>query len=315
MPVWSADATPKRSNEGDARPAARAHGVGGERIMEYGINLLLWTSHVTEAHDGVLEMLREARYDRVEIPIFELDVEHYARLGRRLDELDLKRTASTIRTEADNPIALDADCRARALAQTRRTIDCVAALGGTALVGPFHSALGTFSGAPRTDDEWRFGVEHMQHAAEHARAHGIRLSVEFLNRFECYFLNTAEDTARFCEDVGADNVGILYDTFHAHIEEKDPAGAIAAHAGWINHVHVSENDRSTPGRGQVRWGDTFDALAGVGYAQHLVVEAFGGSLPDIAAATKIWRKMFDSEEQLATDGLAFMQAEWRRRGG
>ena len=43
--------------------------------MEYGINLLLWTSHVTGQHDGVLEMLAAAGYDRVEIPIFELDVE------------------------------------------------------------------------------------------------------------------------------------------------------------------------------------------------------------------------------------------------
>ena len=39
----------------------------------------------------------------------------------------------------------------------------------------------------------------------------------------------------------------------------------------------------------------------------MVIEAFGLALPELAAATKIWRRMFQSEEQLARDGLAFMK--------
>jgi D-psicose/D-tagatose/L-ribulose 3-epimerase len=38
-----------------------------------------------------------------------------------------------------------------------------------------------------------------------------------------------------------------------------------------------------------------------------VVEAFGGASPELAAATKIWRRMFESEEQLARDGAAFIR--------
>ena len=75
----------------------------------------------------------------------------------------------------------------------------------------------------------------------------------------------------------------------------------------IAHVHISENDRSTPGEGHVRWDETFSTLAEVGYDGWLMVEAFGASLPEIAGATCIWRQMFPNEEYLATHGLKFMK--------
>jgi D-psicose/D-tagatose/L-ribulose 3-epimerase len=73
------------------------------------------------------------------------------------------------------------------------------------------------------------------------------------------------------------------------------------------HVHISENDRSTPGQGQIAWDETFATLNETGYDGWMVVEAFGLALPEIAAATKIWRKMYQSEDQLARDALAFMK--------
>ncbi len=81
----------------------------------------------------------------------------------------------------------------------------------------------------------------------------------------------------------------------------------------ITHVHVSESDRSTPGKGQVRWSETFDALRQKGYEGWLTIEAFGQALPSLAAATRIWRRMFEDEEELAREGLRFMKAEWERR--
>jgi D-psicose/D-tagatose/L-ribulose 3-epimerase len=78
-------------------------------------------------------------------------------------------------------------------------------------------------------------------------------------------------------------------------------------------VHISENDRSTPGTGHVRWQETFDTFKEVGYDGWFVVEAFGLALPELAAATKIWRRMYEGEEQLARDALQFMKSEWAKR--
>ena len=153
----------------------------------------------------------------------------------------------------------------------------------------------------------------MRASAEYAAEAGITLVFEFLNRFEIYLLNCAEDTARFVRDIDHPSVGVHYDTFHANIEEKDVRKAITGAAREIRHVHISENDRGTPGQGQVRWAETFDALKEIDYDGWMVIESFGQALPGIAAATKIWRRMFESEEQVARDGLAFIRSEWEKR--
>ena len=74
--------------------------------------------------------------------------------------------------------------------------------------------------------------------------------------------------------------------FHAHIEEKDPAAAIRTVAPVLAHVHISENDRGTPGTGQVNWDATFRTLEGDRYDGWMTIEAFGRALPDLAAATQ-----------------------------
>jgi D-psicose/D-tagatose/L-ribulose 3-epimerase len=281
--------------------------------MKFGMNLLLWTDHL---HDGlmpVLRQLKEMGYDGVEVPIFSPDVEVYRTWGQRLDGLGLARTVVTIRTEPDNPISPDARVRQTGIDASRRTLDCCEALGASAMCGPFHSALGLFSGAGPTKDEWKRGVDSMRAVAEHAASAGVTLAVEYLNRFETYFLTCAADTGRFIAEVDHPSCRMMYDTFHANIEEKGIRDAIRVAAPHTAHVHISENDRSTPGSGHVDWQTTFDTLHETGYDGWMVVEAFGLALPEISAATKIWRRMYDNEEQLARDALAFMKSETSRR--
>ncbi len=141
----------------------------------------------------------------------------------------------------------------------------------------------------------------------------MTLALEYLNRFECYLLNSAVDTVRFVKDVNHPSCRMMYDTFHANIEEKNCVEAIRACAEQTVHVHISENDRSTPGEGAIAWGPTFDTLHEVHYDGWMMIEAFGMALPGLAAATKIWRRMFKTEEQLAQDGLNFMKREWAKR--
>ena len=280
--------------------------------MKYGMNLLLWTGEVTDQMLPVCEQLKDIGYDGVELPMFNLDLD-YAALGKQLDALGLARTAVTIRGEEDNPISPDAAVRAKGVELNKKTLDCCAAAGVETLVGPYHSALGYFSGAGPTSDEWKRGVESMREVAEYAGSVGVRLGVEALNRFECYFLNAHADSARFVREVDHPACGMMYDTFHANIEEKSVADAVKAGGDKLIHIHISENDRSTPGAGGVNWKENFDAITSCGYDGWLVIEAFGLALPEIAAATKIWRRMFKDEITLATEGLNFMKTEIEKR--
>lgn len=280
--------------------------------MKYGMNLLLWTGELSDTLQPVLERLKAVGYDGIEIPIFNLDLD-YAGWGKRLDDLGLERTAVTVRNAEDNPISPDAVVRAKGVELNKRTLDCCAAAGVQTLVGPYHSALGEFSGQGRTDDEWKWGVDSMREVAEHAGQVGVRLAVECLNRFECYFLNTHADSTKFVREVDHPACGMMYDTFHSNIEEKDIQAAIRAGGDKLFHIHISENDRSTPGQGNIRWQETFDTISGIEYDGWLMIEAFGLALPELAAATKIWRRMFDDEMELAKAGLGFMHQQMEMR--
>ena len=278
--------------------------------MKYGMNLLLWTSGVDESHFDLLEQIKGWGYDGVELPVFDFDVAHFQKVGDKLKEVGLESTAVTVCTEEENPISDDPAIRDAGLERLKKAIDVCQAAGATHLCGPIHSALGHFPGRGRTEDEWKWGQETLAKAADHAQQANVMLIFEYLNRFECYFANCAEDAARFTREVNHPNLKMMYDSFHANIEEKSITEAVKACADQLAHVHISENDRSTPGEGNVRWEETFAALKEVNYDGWLVIEAFGLALPELAAATRIWRRMFPSEEHLATNGLAFMKKNW-----
>ena len=273
--------------------------------MKLGMNLLLWSGQLEERLLPILEQLKRIGYDGVEVPLFNLDLD-YSAWNNRLKDLGLGATAVTVRNGDDNPISPDARVRAKGIDATKRAIDCCRSVGASHLVGPFHSALGVFSGKGPTSDEWKWGVESLRIVAEHAGKVGVMLAIEPLNRFETYLLTTHADAARFAREVNHANCRIMYDTFHANIEEKNVLPVLQSINDMLCHVHISENDRSTPGQGNIRWRENFDALRMIGYQGWLVVEAFGLALPELAAATKIWRRMFDSELQLAKDAFEFI---------
>ncbi len=281
--------------------------------MKYGMNLLLWTSGITEQHFSLLYDLKSWGFDGVELPLFDFDVNHAKKVGAELKKNGLACTAVTVCTPDQNPISPDAAVRAAGLARLKQAIDCCAAAGATHLCGPIHSALGEFSGAGRTTDEWNRAKDVLAKAGDHAKANGVTLVVEYLNRFECYFLNSAADAGQFCRELGHSHVKTMYDTFHANIEEKSITQAVKACADQLVHVHISENDRSTPGEGGVNWDESFRALKSVHYDGWLMIEAFGLALPELAAATRIWRRMFPSEEHLAKNGLKFMKSRWEAK--
>jgi D-psicose/D-tagatose/L-ribulose 3-epimerase len=104
----------------------------------------------------------------------------------------------------------------------------------------------------------------------------------------------------------------MYDTFHANIEEKDPIAAIETvfRSGKLNHVHISENDRGTPGRGHINIPAAIKKLKSLGYDGWMTIEAFGGALPDLAAATRVWRDFFPSTKQVYEEGYALIRKSW-----
>ena len=283
--------------------------------MKVGFNMLLWTTHVTDDDLPLLESIKKAGYDGVEIPIFEGEPAHFEKVGQAIKDNGLGCTSVTvIPDEEHNPLSADAGNRKGAVEHLKWAIDCSEALGSDVLCGPFYQPLGVFTGEPPTEEEKQRAAEVHKQAAELAAKANVMLGIEALNRFECYFLNTMADAADYVKRVDHPNCQVMFDTFHANIEEKDPVGCITEHLDVIKHVHISENDRGTPGKGHIDWPGTFKALRSGGYDNWLVIEAFGRALPDLAAATRVWRDFFPSRDGVYIEGLKFIKEQWQAAG-
>jgi D-psicose/D-tagatose/L-ribulose 3-epimerase len=281
--------------------------------VKIGMNLLLWTGHVTDAHRSVLQALKDTGFDGVEVPLFDVsDAAHYRNLGALLDDIGLERTAvAIIPDEAHSPVSPQPSHRQGAVDHLRRVIDCGAALGAQVLAGPWFQPLGQFTGERPSESELEHCAEVHRQVLPAMREAGLIPALEPLNRFEAYLLNTCEQAAAYSARVG-EGFGILYDTFHANIEEKDPLAALKLlHAsGALTHVHISENDRGTPGRGHAPLRETIAALRHLGYDGWLTIEAFGRGVPELAAATRVWRDFFADPAEVYSEGYQLIRDGW-----
>ncbi len=196
--------------------------------MKIGFNLLLWTGHVTDENFPVIEKLKAAGYDGVEIPIFDVsNPGHFAKIGRVLKDNGLEATAVTVLPdEAHNAISAVAANRQGAVDHLKRVIECAHNAGVQTLCGPYYQVLGQFSGKYPSEEELNSAAEVHRTIAPVAEAAGVKCAIEALNRFESHLLNTMEQAASYAQRVGHANFGTMYDTFHANIEEKCPFTAI-----------------------------------------------------------------------------------------
>lgn len=279
--------------------------------MKIGFCMLLWTTSVDDSHAALLEDIKATGYDGVEVPIFAGTPDDYARTARMLDGIGLGRTAISVIPELDaNPLSEDPADRQRGVGYLKWLVDCAAALGADGIGGPLHQTLGHFSGQGTTEAEFDRAREVHGQVGDHAQANGQVIALEAINRFESYFANTQDDLCKYTRSLNHPAIRTMYDTFHANIEESDPVGAFTRNAADIVHVHISENDRGVPGRGHVPWAETFAAIKASGYDRWLTIEAFGRGLPELAAATRVWRDFAESPETVYREGYRTIRDGW-----
>jgi hypothetical protein len=95
-----------------------------------------------------------------------------------------------------------------------------------------------------------------------------------------------------------------------NIEESDPVGSLVETIGAIRHIHISENHRGAPGSGHIDHAAAIRAAKAAGYDGWFTVEAFGQALPDLAAATRVWRPLFEREDDVVAAGARVIRDAW-----
>lgn len=268
------------------------------------MNLLLWGTEMDESLFPILDQIKNIGYDAVEIPIFDTNETKWKHWKQQLNALNLNAVAVTINGPDHHAISSDASMRKKTLEQNKRALDCAAILESNLLTGPFHSALGVFSGTKSTVQENKWAVEHLHALSEYAASLKITLALEYLNRFESYLVSCADELIALVNAVNHPNCKMMLDTFHANIEEKNILSAIEKMGNQLVHVQLSENDRGTLGKGHIDFSNIMKALHSIQYSGMISVEAFSPKL----SAANIWRPLFENEIQLTRDSYKFLKA-------
>jgi len=267
----------------------------------------LWSTNVTEEHFTDIETLKEIGYDGIEIFLAEPDRANYEKVGSFLKSIDLEVNGCLGLGPDQDPISKDAAVRQAGLEKIKEAVDNMHAAGGKNICGPFHSAFATFSRDEPQEDEYKRSAEVLHAAAEHAAQAGITLTPEALNRFECYLVNTMAQLKKLVDLADHPNLRGMFDPHHANIEEKSFAGAIDTIGPVMTHVHISENDRGTPGAGHIPWDEVFSSIANTGYDGWYTIEAFSRDDLGFANAINVWRE-FNPRMDICRDGYAFTKA-------
>ena len=270
------------------------------------MNMHLWSNEITAEDFKDIEKLKEIGYDGIEIFLAEPEKTDLEGLGKFLKSIDMECLGCLGLGPDANPASEEASVRQAGLDTIKRAIDALHSVNGINLCGPYHSAFATFSRNAPQEDEYKRSADVLRDAAEYAATANITLTPEALNRFECYLVNTMSQLKKLVQLVDHPSLGGMYDPHHANIEEKSQKQAILDIEPVLTYVHISENDRGTPGSGQVPWDEVFSTLKSINYDGWMTIEAFSRANEDFANAINVWRE-FNPREEITSVGYAFVK--------
>lgn len=273
-------------------------------MWKVGIHNCYWIGSGFERQEEALAAAARAGVDSYELPavaLADFSSSRRRELVRLAKELGLSLTANG-GFRADNDIAsADGRVRRRGIEDGCRIVEALAQMGITSWSGINYAAWksvpvpgSTFSRQEREEAKKR-SLDSLEPILRRAGDCGVTLCLEVVNRYEQFFLNTAEEGIAFARRTGSENCKLLLDSYHMNIEEANLGDALrrTAQAGLLGEVHVSEPDRRVPGTGEshMEWPGFFAALREADFNGTVTMEPF--LIPELAISSKIciWREL------------------------
>lgn len=277
--------------------------------MRFGASTFIWVSPFSNQTLDLLNRVKAIGFDLLEICIESPETIDVSAIGARAASVGLDVTVCGAFGPSRDLSSPDETTRSAGLTYLKRCIDFAQDLGSSFVSGPMYAGVGNTQllDAAARALQWRRAAASLKEAAEYAAHRGVELAIEPLNRFETDLVNTVDQGLKLIRDIRADNIGLLLDTFHMNIEEKDIPAAITRAAPHVLEFHACSNDRGTPGEDHLPWLQIADALRGAAYNGPIVIESFTPEIREIAKAVSLWRPLADSQDDLARNGLAHLR--------
>lgn len=277
--------------------------------IRLGVSTWLWTSPFTTATVKLFPKIKAMGYQAVEIPVEYPEQIDAQTVRQALDDNGLEPIVCGAFGPTRDLTHEDARVHEHCFAYVRQCFDLCNAWGAGFVAGPMYSAVGKARMVPpeQRKTEWDRAVRNLRKMCEEAKAAGLALALEPLNRFESDLVNTAEDVMRLVRDIDHPAAGVLLDSFHMSIEERSMEQAFVAAGERLLHVQVSENYRGVPGTGQTPWDSFRRGLERAGYKGVVSIESFTPEIKELAGAVCIWKNLAESQDGFAEDGHRFLK--------
>jgi D-psicose/D-tagatose/L-ribulose 3-epimerase len=279
-----------------------------------GANLWIWDSPITtDVIRNRAPQVASMGFDAIELPLEAPGDWSAAEVRQVLEDAGLRAGVCAAMGPGRDLTASDGAVVGSTQDYLRTCIEAAAGIGATIVAGPIYSPTGQTGTIPPDERARKLEIlaRNLAPVLETAALLGVRLAVEPLNRFETSLFNTGEQTMELLDAVDHPALGLLLDTFHMNIEQRDIGDAIRLAGNRLMHVHACGNDRGAPGHDGINWITVRDALGDIGYNGTVTIESFTSANQTIATAASIWRPLAETQDALASDGLAFLRGLFR----
>lgn len=278
-------------------------------MLKIGVNTFLLTSPFTSEQTDIFKQFKTWGADAVEIALEDAAHVDAEAINNGLAEHGVTCSSICAAMGPGRDLRGTPEEQQGAIDYITQTMELMAKINCPVMVGPLYSSVGRAEQTPRDEyrRQWDTVVSHLKQLATRADSLGVKLAIEPLNRYETDFINTSEQAVNLVDEVGHQAVGILLDSYHMNIEEKDSAAAIRRAGNRLYHVHTCGCDRGAPGGDHIDWDSIRDALKEVDYRGSLVIESFTPAIEMIAKAASIWRDFEPSRDEIAIKGIAFLR--------
>lgn len=274
--------------------------------FKFGVDSFIWTEVFSVKDLWIIQKAKDLGFEVIDFAIAHPETFPLEEVKKELERVGIECVTTTTLDDERNPISPDPAIRAAAVKSMKLLVDINYALGSKVMAGVNYASWGYLTKKPRTQQEWDWSVAYMKEVCEYAKQKGdLNICVECVNRFETHFLNIAADAVQYCKDVGTGNIKVHLDCFHMIREETSFRDAVlTCGKEYLGYIHVCESNRGIPGTGLVPFKEFFEAVKEIGYDGPLVIESFDPSFEELNGNCAIWRKLAESGEQLAIEGLA-----------
>lgn len=279
-------------------------------MNKIGVHNLVFVADWSEASARkAINTAGEIGFDLIEVVIFDPATTDAAMTVKLAERAGIALAAGMALNPAADLSSANPDIAAKG---EQVVADCIAVtrdLGASALGGVTYSALHRYMARPDAGARERVLAAYYR-LAEKAKAAGVRLGIEPVNRYESNVINTLEQAAEIVRAVDPETMFVQMDTYHMNIEEADIVGAIEATQDVLGYAHVGESNRRALGSGTFNFDAYFKALARVGYSGDFTWESFSSEVvgADVTGLLALWRTPWVDGTAAARQTLAFMRA-------